>query len=203
MRLSCKYDILCSVLQDVASVVEDAMADVETQNIIFRFQIDADGVPSIKLVGYSPTLIYKRVFGDESSYVLSLDKEDVDESGVGYFQIKSKDLLGFLNSYKSLKRTQVKEVILEPFHGKIRCTVLETPIISADKQQEIDEARVYDPEYVDPLEEQEFVSQYMFSSIPMKPNIVQRIEYEAPTEGYQELQDADLKGGERLRFSLL
>lgn len=193
MRLSCQYDILLSVLQDVASVVEDALADAETQNIIFRFTLDENGTPSIKFVGYSPAIIYKRVFGDEKAYSLSLEKEDVNESGVAYFQIKSKDLLGFLNSYKSLKRTAVKEVIFEPVHGKIRCTVIETPIISDEKQQEIEAARMYDPEYVDPVEEQEFVSQYMFSTPPLKPNIIQRIEYEAPTEGYQELEDADLK----------
>lgn len=193
MRLSCKYDILLAVLQDVASVVEDAMADAETQNIIFRFQLDEDGTASIKLVGYSPTLIYKRVFGDNDCYSLTLEPTDVKDNGVGYLQIKSKELLGFLNSYKSLKRTQVKEVIFEPVRDKIKCTVLESPVIPAEKQQEINEARDFDPSFVDPIEEQEFVSQYMFSSIPMKPNIIQRIEYAAPEDGYQELEDADLK----------
>lgn len=193
MRLACQYDILLNVLQDVASVVEDSMSDAETQNIIFRFARGEDGTTSIKFVGYSPTLIYKRVFGDEESYSLAVEPDDVDASGVGYFQIKSKDVLGFLLSYKSLKRTRVKEVIFEPVRNKIKCTVLECPIISADKQQEIDENRDYDPDYVDPLEMQEFVSQYMFSCPPMKPNVIQRIEYDAPTEGYQELSDADLK----------
>lgn len=193
MRLSCKYDILLSVLQDVASVVEDAMADSETQNIIFRFQLAEDGSTSIKLVGYSPTLIYKRVFGDDDSYSLSLEESDVKDNGVGYFQIKSKDIIGFLNSYKSLKRTQVKEVIFEPVRDKIKCTVLESPVISKERQEEIDNARDFDPGYVDPIEEQEFVSQYMFSAMPMKPNIIQRIEYAAPEDGYQELEDAVLK----------
>lgn len=193
MRLSCKYDILLSVLQDVASVVEDSMADAETQNIIFRFQLDEDGTQSVKLVGYSPTIIYKREFGDESSYDLSLDPDDVKDNGVGYFQIKSKDILGFLNSYKSLKRTKVKEVIFEPVRGKIKCTMVETPQISPEKQQEIDEAREFDSGYVDPIEEREYVSQYMFSTPPMKPNIIQRIEYEAPGDGYQELEDSQLK----------
>lgn len=193
MRLSCKYDILLGMLQDVASVVEDVMADAETQNIIFRFFLDENGAASVKLVGYSPSLIYKRVFGDEDAYSLSLEQADVKDNGVGYFQIKSKDLIGFLSSYKSLKRTEVKEVIFEPVRDKIRCTVLECPRISAEKQQEIDENREYDPSYVDPIEEQEYVSQYMFTSIPMKPNIIQRIEYEAPQEGYQELENQALK----------
>lgn len=193
MRLSCQYDILLNVLQDVASVVEDVMADAETQNIIFRFTLDENGTPGIKMVGYSPTLIYKRVFGDDDCYSLSVEPTDVKDNGVGYLQIRSKDLIGFLSSYKSLKRTRVKEVIFEPVRDKIKCTVLECPIISAEKQQEIQENRDYDPEYIDPIEEQEYVSQYMFTSIPMKPNIIQRIEYEAPEEGYQELEDADLK----------
>lgn len=193
MRLSCKYDILLSVLQDVASVVEDAMADAETQNIIFRFMIGEDGAPGIKLVGYSPTLIYKREFGDNTSYSLSVEQSDLKVDGVGYFQIKSKDLIGFLNSYKSLRRTQVKEVIFEPVRDKIKCTVIEVPRLSDEKQIEINETRELDPDYVDPEESREFVSQYMFSSIPIKPTIVQRIEYELPQTEYQTLLDADLK----------
>lgn len=193
MRLSCQYDILVQVLQDIASVVEDALADVETQNIIFRFTLDEDGKADVKFVGYSPSLIYKRMFGDENAYSVALEAEDVDDSGVAYFQIRSKDILGFLGTYKSLKRTKVDYVVFEPMHGKIRCTVREVPVISEKKQNEIDEARMYDPSFVDPIETQEFISQCMFQSPPMKPNIIQRIEFSAPEEGYQELEDADLK----------
>lgn len=193
MRLSCKYDILFNALQDVAGVVEDSMADQDTQNIIFRFTRDADGVAGVRLVGYSPTLIYKRDFVDNESYSISVEAEDIKENGVGYFQIRSKDLLGFLGSYKSLRKTQVKDVIFEIVRDKVKCTVIECPVLSAEKQQEIEDNRAFNPDYVDEESEREYISQYMFRLIPMKPTIIQRIEYAPLEDGYHEFEDASLK----------
>ena len=37
MRFSCRYDVLLSNLQDIANVVEDALANEDDKNALFKF----------------------------------------------------------------------------------------------------------------------------------------------------------------------
>lgn len=120
MRLSCKYDNLMSILADASFVVEDAMTKDDMRNIIFK--LVKGEVNTGQIIAYNHTVIFKQFLSGE---FFNITLEDSDED-VTLFQIKSKELLGFLNTYKSLRRTVADEVIFEfTPNGAIKCTVIE------------------------------------------------------------------------------
>lgn len=157
MRFSCNYNKLLGHLQNVANVVEDSLSSEDDKNIIFQFKQTEEG-QVVKLVGISLQVIFREELPAED-YDLTLGADEVDQNGFAYMQLKSKDLLAFLNSYKSVRRTKVNDVILEPANGKIKCTVTESPIVSDEELS------------LDPLAgDRTMFSQWMFSNIPIKPN---------------------------------
>lgn len=177
MRFSCDYTKFLGHLQDVANVVEDSLSSEDDKNIIFQFRQTETG-KSARLIGLSLQVIFRKELPIED-YELTLDPTEVDENGYAYIQLKSKNLLAFLNSYKSVRKTTVNDVILEPSNGKIKCTVTETPVYS-------DEELTLDPMLAD----KKMFSQWMFSNIPIKPNKLPLINLVAPTEGLADFSPA-------------
>lgn len=177
MRFSCNYNKLLGHLQNVANVVEDSLSSEDDKNIIFQFKQTEEG-QVVKLVGISLQVIFREELPTED-YDLTLGADEVDQNGFAYMQLKSKDLLAFLNSYKSVRRTKVNDVILEPANGKIKCTVTESPIVSDEELS------------LDPLAgDRTMFSQWMFSNIPIKPNKLPFINIAAPTEGLADFSTA-------------
>ena len=177
MRFSCRYDVLLSNLQDIANVVEDALANEDDKNALFKFSRTAEGT-TVKLIGISPVITFRRDL-NPSDYQLTLEDADVDANGVMFMQIKSKELLAYLNSYKSIRKTTVDEVIFEPERGKIKCTVIEIPRLSDDEIKAIEEEKLYNPDIRDPRDER-YVSHWMFDNVMIKPNKLPNINLAAP-----------------------
>lgn len=177
MVLSCNYDKLVLNLQAISNIVEDPMAAEDDKSIIFHF-IKKNGVAKVRLIGVSPVITFKRDM-DMSDYTLTLEDDELDENGERFISIKSKDLLSYLNTYKSLRKTKVDEVIFEPVRDKIKCTVIESYRYTEAELKKIQQELSWNPEAHDPREDK-LHSQWMFQSIIIQPKKMPFINLQAP-----------------------
>ena len=152
LKFSCNYNILLSNLKDVSSVVEDALSSEDLKNIIFKFT-NIDGKFNVTLIGINQLITFRRSIESENYNVIVEDGNP--ETNTYYLQIKSKELLSFLDSYKGVRKTKVEEVTFENDGSSlVRCTVLE---------KDIDTGNPY-------------ISGWSFNNIGIKPNIIGNIE---------------------------
>ena len=151
MKLSFVYDNLVSNLINVSNALSDGNIGEDLKNIIMK--IDTD---SVTLIGATSSLLYKKAIKEEG---VSVTKEEGDNN---YIAVKIKELVDFLNTYKSLRNTVVDEVIFEVVENKLKCTVVEKPS---------------DDEYSDKVS----LSHWMFNLVPIKPNLMPFIETEMPS----------------------
>lgn len=152
MKLICTYNSLVSNLADVAGVVEDQMLNDDMKNAIFKLE-SKDGLSKVTLIGATQLITFRREL-DANDFRLEFTEEE-QATGVVFFQIKSKELNGFLNSYKSSRRTTVEEVTFTfTERGKILCQVLEK-----DKTED----------------ERPYLSNWVFNNIPIKENMMPMI----------------------------
>lgn len=150
MTFKCDFDALVEALNDVSEVVEDKMSSEDLRNVLFRV-----GTEGAEVIGLNKFIIYRRRIPIEN-YVYESDAEDD-----GMFQLRSKELLGYLNSYKNLRRTKVDEVSFETGErGNIICKVLEMDTDSGVQTS----------------------STWAFSPVPIKRNVLAGIDKEKPEE---------------------
>lgn len=124
MRLTCEFTPFYEVVSDLAIVADDSMASEEMRNIIFRIVRDASGVSKLTLIGANNMITSKRYLSEDKYNIEIEDKDLVD--GIFTFQVKCKELMQFLSSYKSTRRTVVKEVSFRLNDRKaVICEVLE------------------------------------------------------------------------------
>lgn len=148
MKIVFKYDELLQNLVDLSLVVEDIMSSEDMKNVIFRFTKD-----DVQLIGINQIVnSFKRTLPKDIYRVEISDEEFKD--GVAYLQIKSKEIINYLSSYKSLRRTEVEEVELNLVNNlTIVCKVVE---------KDLESGQVY-------------LSSYNFNNIPIKPNLINNI----------------------------
>lgn len=152
LKFSCEYNELLTKLKDVSIVAEDALSNEDLKNIIFRFERGEDKV-RVKLVGVNQLITYRRAIEDDKYSVVIED--DTSGNDVFYLQIKSKELISFLDSYKSVRKTHVEEVTFENDGTTlIRCSVLERDNDTGNPH----------------------ISGWSFSNIGIKPNMIGNIE---------------------------
>jgi hypothetical protein len=165
-------------LTDLATIVEDTSASTETKVFIFMLHKTEAG-NKVKLIGISPTITLRREL-PESDYQLQLNDEDVDpNTGVRYIAFKSKEILDFLSSYKSLRRTKVDEVIFEPLKNKFKWTIIESHNFSKEELDKINQELSWTPDAPDPREEK-FVSSWTFDAVMIQPKRLPNIELPTP-----------------------
>lgn len=154
MKLICNYDTLISNVVEVATVTDDSLLKDDAKNIIFQFR-----GTQVTLLGIAPqTITLKRTLPVEGYHVEFAEGEDT--TNPLYFQLRSKELISFLNTYKSTRRTQAQEVTLElNAQGAVRCTVLEV-----DKDDE----------------SKHHLSYWSFVNYPIKPNQLKEVNIDAP-----------------------
>lgn len=116
MRIECNYADLLTNLQDVSEVVEDSMLTESLRNVVFEVRENA-----LALIGVNQLITFRREIPAESCAVLSFDGTDE----VVYLQFRSKELYSFLNSYKSLRKTEVAGVSFEVKESHVVCIVTE------------------------------------------------------------------------------
>ena len=131
MRLSTSFEVLTDTIGKVASVVDDSMSSEELRNIIFSVSEN-----ELKLIGVSQLITYrKRIeLGDFRVQFDETDAPKISAEGYYYFQLNSKELTGFLNTFKSMKRTKPSDVIFEPKKGDLimSVTVVEDSLDDAE-----------------------------------------------------------------------
>lgn len=160
MKVVFNYAKLLENLTDLSLVVEDVMSSEDMKNVIFRI---SGG--TISLVGINQLVTFKRTLPADI-YRLEIKDEEYDKDGVAYMQIKSKELIGYLNSYKSLRRTEVEDVELTLVNNlTIVCKVAERDLENG----------------------QTYLSSYSFNNIPIKPNIVSSINLSASDDVQDEV----------------
>lgn len=119
MKVVCNYADLMAALSDVFSVVDDSLTQEDKR--VICFYLENGGVD---LIGKGRLVSIKH----------KLDSASVVEGENEVLVLKGKELLGFLNSYKSLRRTKVDEVIFENINDKrLKCTVVEVEAKSEDE----------------------------------------------------------------------
>lgn len=150
LEFKCNFQPLLDNLSAVASVVEDSLTDDKVKNIIFKFNRYDDGRSNTaQLIGINQSIVYRRSIEDgvysvglEEDDCTAISHEDGSVEKVCYLQIKSKDLMNFLGTYKSVRTTTVEEVTFSiNERGKIKCSVLE---LDKDTQKPLISNRVFD-----------------------------------------------------------
>lgn len=153
MKFICSYNELLSGLEKVSIVAEDSNSSDDIKNVIFRFEKQDDGLNVCTLVGVNATITYKHILAYDK-YTLQLEDTELTDR-VCFMQIKCKDLLSFLNAYKSVRRTKVEEVTFEfKDNVQINCSVLE---------------------YSNDDDKIPYISTCLFNNIPIKPNMLPSI----------------------------
>jgi len=168
MKFNCNYIELLEILIPSSGVAEDSLSNEDMKNIIFKLE---RGTPNKASVISVNQLITFKQFLSMETYSLELEDEELDDEGVLYLQIKSKELLNFLNAYKGLRRTKVEEVCFK-FNSRnnILCTVLE---------KDIDSEAVH-------------TSRYVFENLPMKSTVKKSVSLNAPTEGLNTIESKNI-----------
>lgn len=161
MKFTCDYENLLSNLNDLSEVVEDGLLSEDLRNVIFKFTKD-----SVELVGVNQLIVFFRPI-DHQFFTVEIGDDEADRDGTKYLQLKSKEVKDFLSSYKSVRRTKVEEVTFETLQNhKVRCSVLE---------KDIDDGTPH-------------VSTWMFTEIPIKPNVFQQIDVTKPDKELEEVE---------------
>lgn len=155
------YSYLLNCLTDMSIVVEDSIVNDDSKNIVFEVSTEV-----VKIIGINKLITYRKI----------VDKDKVSVNGVEdtlYLQIRSKELINFLSSYKTLSRTKIKRVLFElinPF--KVKCTMIET-VEGSDK---------------------EYASQWLFENIAIKPTVKQYIDMQKPDTDLTVINTDKFKG---------
>lgn len=159
MRVNFNYEKLLENLVDLSIVVEDSMSSEDLKNVIFRFEKD-----DIKLIGKNQVITFKRTL-PKDIYTLDISDEELKD-GVAYIQLKSKELIGYLNTYRSLRRTEVEDVELTLVNKlTVVCKVIE---------KDLDNGRTY-------------LSSYNFNNLNIPPKILNEISITDESEDAGEL----------------
>lgn len=156
MKLTCNFESLLNSLSPVSFVVEDALSSDDMKNVIFK--VSSDG--RVVLLGINPLITYKRIL--ENCSVVA-EEGEYNENGVFFMQIKCKELISFLNAFKSMRKTQAEDVIMETFRNKVRATVVE---------RDMDTNATH-------------TSDWTFENIPIKPVLHGKINLVFPEENVQ------------------
>ena len=128
MRLSTSYEVLTGTLSNIASVVEDSLSSEEMRNVIF-----ACSETEMKMIGVNQLITYRKRIELGDFRVVFSDEDKLHDDGLFYFQLNSKELTGFLNSFKGMRKTKPSDVVFETKHGgiKIELTVVEDSLADA------------------------------------------------------------------------
>lgn len=181
------FDDFMSCLTEVQTVCEDTNNSDELKNIIFQLAED-----DMHIAGLSSQIQYKRKLTKGYSF-----EADPDQNGYLYIQLRSKDLIAFLGTYKASRCTKVKSLVFE-FNEKkqIRLTVTEsfrgTEQAQPTRGTSDSINMLTELDMPEPIEEtkpapQDIVSRCIFDVVPMLTRNVKLLENKASDLDYKEL----------------
>ena len=181
MKLTCDYKALVGALADVAVVVDDSLSNDAAKVIVFCVNREDS---TVKLLGRSSQIrIRRRLL--ESTYKVEFSDNDPQQV---VFGLKSKELISFLNAYKSLRRTKVESIGLETTARGIVCTVVEVNLDDEnDKDERISAEILMEGMMEAPAQQtvlrKPIVSNFAFVSIPVDQTVLNDLALESPTDG--------------------
>lgn len=181
MKLTCDYKALVGALADVAVVVDDSLSNDAAKVIVFCVNREDS---TVKLLGRSSQIrIRRRLL--ESTYKVEFSDNDPQQV---VFGLKSKELISFLNAYKSLRRTKVESIGLETTARGIVCTVVEVNLDDEnDKDERISAEILMEGMMEAPVQQtvlrKPIVSNFAFVSIPVDQTVLNDLALESPTDG--------------------
>lgn len=155
MEFICNFDNLTQNLTDVSEVVEDALLSEDLRNVIFEIKRD-----SITLIGVNQLITFRRPIDPQYFTISQADDTDFNKDGICYIQLRNKELTGFLNSYKGVRRTSVEDVC---FKLIVKSNVVECKVTEKD----LDNGNLYD-------------SSWSFNNIEVKRNMLQQLNIDKP-----------------------
>lgn len=181
MTITFKYKELVAILTEVATVIDESLANEDMKNIIFEIN---NGV--LHIITTSTSIVYKRNV-DEEIYTIEGNEDEYtleDNNKVFRFQLRSKELLNFLNTYKNLKRTQAEEVkFVTKENLRVECYVVEKEIVKDTEEDTTEDSNeigfLTEKQETEPKENKRkgFVSKskWVFTSSVMKLSILNSI----------------------------
>jgi len=175
MRLVFDYDYMLSNLSDISEVVDDGLLSEDARNVIFKVS-ETD----VELIGVNQLITFTRPL-DKQYFTVSVEASEL-EDGIAYMQLKSKELISFLSSYKGLRRTEVEEVLLETMESnRVKCKVTE---------KDTDNGVLTS-------------SSWVFNNIPIKPNVMSNATLPKPDVELEEIDGNTIMFYTRNMFPLL
>ena len=119
------FQSLMSTLSDITVVSDDSYNDDSLKSIIFKIAKAEDGQSDkVSILGVNALITMDKSI-EPSEFDCTCDVSEMNEQKLFIFQISSKNLMAFLNAYKSSRRTTVKSITFENEGGKISCTIVE------------------------------------------------------------------------------
>lgn len=172
------FQSLMSTLSDVTVVSDDSYNDDSLKSIIFKIAKAEDGQSDkVSVLGVNALITMDKSI-EPSEFDCTCDVSEMNEQKLFIFQISSKNLMAFLNAYKSSRRTTVKSITFENEGGKISCTIVEIDKVtntSSEKKVPADDDNGFMFEDDEPAQPsvtegsgKEYVSRRMFPIIPIK-----------------------------------
>lgn len=156
MKISFNYEPLVAMLSATSTVVEDAMSSEDLKNVIFKVSKETK---LVEVIGINQLITYRQTPSSEN-YTVEVEDDEFGTADALFMQIKSKELLGALNVFKSMHKTKVTGVSLENVENKVKIIITE---------EEIDTSK-------------ELRSGWKFDNIPVKPNTLPMINLQMPVE---------------------
>lgn len=177
MKISFNYETLLANLQLISNIVEDPLSSEDDRSVLFNV---TDGV--LKMLGVSPVITYKKTVASDKYKLIDGDNFS--------FVIKSRELINFLSTFKTLRRTAVESVTFESNSTKIKCIVTEYRKYTKEETEKIEQEIAWGSSK-DPRDER-FHSSWVFDNIPIQPRKKAFIELQAPEmELYSETENKE------------
>lgn len=156
MKITAEYDALLNTIMSVSSVVEDSQNAEEMKNIIFKISKEDH---KLTLIGINQFITFRNEL-PELSYGVEVDEAEYGVSDAIYMQIKCKELVSFLNAFKSVRRTRVDHLEITIVQNKVKLEVVESDLDTGDERR----------------------SHWLFDNLPVKQGALKAISIEKPEE---------------------
>lgn len=196
MRLTFKnFNKIMTDFAELQLVSEDAGNSANAKGIIFRVE-QATGL--VSLIAVSSMITYRRVLPTDT--VLA-EVDDVEyKNGFAYMQIDSKELIGFLSTYKTVRTTKVDSFTLETVNGSIKLTIVEVPKGSTQTSDDDSQLGILDieDEYAEESDlvaaenTPPMISTYTFASLVINATQMHSISRVVPADAKFETTDSNV-----------
>lgn len=106
MKLTTTYTKLSNTLANIYAIVNDNLSSDDIKSIIFRASKDSCEVSGVNAI------INYRAFLTPDSFVFECEPTELKD-GIVAFQLNAKELMGIMNTFKTLSRTTATDLVIQ------------------------------------------------------------------------------------------